>query len=154
MAAGADYRGSRVLDLRHSVASRALALGEGLPNIRPASVTAGLKRPSATRISRAARSGNPPGGLPPASPPTSCRRLQSGYLRHVHASFASVAAAASRSPANRLLLRYFPIAIESDAGALVFVPQAAGFNLASPVDLVWRYDPPITWSPRILRASF
>ena len=31
MAAGADHRGSRVLDLRHSFASRALALGEGLP---------------------------------------------------------------------------------------------------------------------------
>ena len=71
-----------------------------------------------------------------------------------YASFARMAETGCRSPANRLLLWYFPIARESDPGALVFVPQAAGFKLASLLDLVWRYHPPITWSSRILRASF
>ena len=82
------------------------------------------------------------------------RNLRPARNPNVYASFARMAETGCRSPANRLLLRYFPIARESDPGALVFVPQAAGFKLASLLDLVWRYHPPITWSSRILRASF
>ena len=88
------------------------------------------------------------GRNPSSSPPCPARR------RYVYACFARMAETGCRSPANRLLLRYFPIAKGSDPGALVFVPQAAGFQLASLFDLVWRYHPPITWSSRILCASF
>ena len=82
------------------------------------------------------------------------RNLRPARNPNVYASFARMAETGCRSPANRLLLWYFPIARESDPGALVFVPQAAGFKLASLLDLVWRYHPPITWSSRTLRASF
>ena len=120
----------------------------------PAAITAGSRRPRAMRTLRATRSGDPPSESPSASPPISSRRFNSGDPSHVHANFARIAETGCRSPDNRLLLRYFPIARESDPGALVFVPQAAGFKLASLLDLVWRYHPPITWSSRILCASF
>ena len=74
--------------------------------------------------------------------------------RRVYASFARMAETGCRSLANQLLLRYFPIEREPDPGALVFVPQAAGFKLASLLDLVWRYHPRITWLSRILCSSF
>ena len=106
--AQAGLRDVRIHDIRHSFASRALALGEGLPiigrllgrRVRPAAMAPRDRiRRGSMRTLRATRSGNPPSGSPSASPPISSRRFNSGDPSHVHASFVGIGDPMRRGPA-------------------------------------------------------
>ena len=80
--------------------------------------TARSKPPRAMRTSRATPSRNPPGGSPPASTPTFCRRYNSGYLSHAHACFSGHGGPTRRGPAQSSAIpRFFALSAETGAGA-------------------------------------